>query len=288
MRLKPLTPFGVELEGFTYRTASAADREAFEASFRKYSLVLIRDTELTAQEQIQLMSRLGPVAKEVPGGGLVNYIAHDPEHILPPGTAGPAEFGQGGLNFHFDMAYTPDWPQWMASLYGVRVPTRDGHTLFRHGGRIYANLDETTKKAVAGRKAIHIFDTGRARARESTVRKVCFRSSHPLVRAHPYGGGDVLTACEQDTDRIVGMKPENSERILNELFEALANPAEVLAIQWRIGDLVIWDNRVVQHARRDFDPAEPRILRRVGCGDERMILLHMQNEIDQIHAPAVG
>jgi taurine dioxygenase len=290
MEIKPLSPFGVELQGFTYRTASEADLQAFEAAFRKHSLVLIRDPEMSGAEQIALMARLGPVAKEVPGAGHLAFIAHDPAKARPAGSAGTQEFGQGELYFHFDMSYAEEWAQWIVSLYGVLPTKTGGETMFLHGGRIYNKLDEQTKREIAGRKAVRLFDPVNERerwTREATCSKYTSRASQPLVVPHPYGYGEVLTAVETDTDRIVGMKPENSERILNKLFKALGDPAEVLTHKWEQGDLLIWDNRVLQHSRKLFDPSQPRILRRVGVGDEKVILRVMQNRIDCVYTPAV-
>lgn len=284
MQIKAIEPFGVELVGFKVNSASEAEFRAFETAFREHSFVLIRDPSMTSGEQVNLLSRLGPVAIEMPGGSIVSYIKHDPEDSSF--AMGGKGFGEGELAFHFDMSYTEDFPQWVPSLYCIKAPVVGGETRLLHAGRVYDELDNEAKAAIAGRRAVHIFDQENNRrpiTRESTVGKYALRGVHDLVWSHPYGYGHVLMAMETDTDRIVGMPREESEALLQKLFAALESTKFKYDHKWQVGDLIVWDNRVLQHARNDFDPAQARVLRRVACGDEKAILLHLQNRIDQLH-----
>jgi taurine dioxygenase len=282
MQVKPIEPFGVELVDFKVRSASEADFQAFDAAFREHSFVLIRDPSLTGEEQIKLLSRLGPVAVEMPGGTQISYVKHDPSDKVA--AVGGKGFGEGELAFHFDMSYTEDFPQWMASLYGEKVPAEGGETCLLHAGRVYDELDEETKQVIAGRRAVHIFDQEKRllRTREADVGTYALRSVHDLVWDHPYGRGKVLFAMDADTDRIVGMPREEGEAILQKLFKALSSTKYIYQHKWRVGDLVVWDNRVLQHSRNEFDPAQARVLRRVGCGNEKAILLHLRNRMEQL------
>lgn len=95
---------------------------------------------------------------------------------------------------------------------------------------------------------------------------------HDLVRAHPGGGGPVLTAAMSSTDRIAGLPSDESEALLDELFAVLyGDPQYLLRHQWTVGDLVVWDNHVIQHSREHFDRRERRTLRRVINGDQTAI-----------------
>jgi alpha-ketoglutarate-dependent taurine dioxygenase len=70
------------------------------------------------------------------------------------------------------------------------------------------------------------------------------------------------------TRSIVGMTSEESRQTLDMLFDHQERAEFSYEHVWRPGDLVVWDNRSCIHARTDFDPAEPRRLRRMTVLDE--------------------
>ena len=63
--------------------------------------------------------------------------------------------------------------------------------------------------------------------------------------------------------RIEGFSPKESDEILEELFDISEDPSIVYQHDWKLGDLVIWDNWCSIHARRDFPRNEPRLMRRL-------------------------
>jgi taurine dioxygenase len=69
------------------------------------------------------------------------------------------------------------------------------------------------------------------------------------------------------TVEILGLGRVESDALLDALFDELYAPANVHEHRWRRGDLVIWDNLALQHARSRLDADEPRILRRVVFGE---------------------
>jgi taurine dioxygenase len=64
------------------------------------------------------------------------------------------------------------------------------------------------------------------------------------------------------TEYIVGMSRDESEKLLVELIDHAERPEFIYAHEWTPGDLLIWDNRCLNHARTDFPPEEQRLLRR--------------------------
>jgi alpha-ketoglutarate-dependent taurine dioxygenase len=71
----------------------------------------------------------------------------------------------------------------------------------------------------------------------------------PIAHRHPRTGVTILYICEQMTQQIVGMPPEEGERLLEQLFEHMYAPTNRWDHSWRKSDLVVWDNLAVQHAR---------------------------------------
>jgi taurine dioxygenase len=76
----------------------------------------------------------------------------------------------------------------------------------------------------------------------------------------------VLFVGQMQTDAIVGLDEPASETLLAELWSELYAPRNVYTHQWRVGDLVVWDNLAVQHARDDVAVGSGRTLRRVPVG----------------------
>ena len=93
--------------------------------------------------------------------------------------------------------------------------------------------------------------------------------AHPVARTHPATGRKALYVNRLMTHHIEGLPREESEQLLALMFETIERPEFIYEHRWRVGDLVLWDNRCTLHARRDFDPNENRWLRRVTIQGER-------------------
>ncbi len=85
---------------------------------------------------------------------------------------------------------------------------------------------------------------------------------HDLVKTHPATGRKSLYLSRLMCRRVVDMDPAEGEALLLELFDHAEKPEFVYAHKWTVDDLVIWDNRCLNHARTDFPPEEERMLRR--------------------------
>jgi len=92
--------------------------------------------------------------------------------------------------------------------------------------------------------------------------EVVVNAIHPLVITHPADRKPIVYANRNSTHDIVGMERVEAKEILEEIFTAIEEPTRVYAHQWRKGQLVMWDNRAVQHARAYCAPEERRMLRR--------------------------
>ena len=64
------------------------------------------------------------------------------------------------------------------------------------------------------------------------------------------------------TQDIVDLPADEGEELLLELFDHCEKSEYVYAHEWKVDDLVIWDNRCTNHARTDFPTEEQRKLRR--------------------------
>jgi len=93
--------------------------------------------------------------------------------------------------------------------------------------------------------------------------------AHPLARTHPATGRKALYVNRLMTHHIEGLPEAESERLLALMFETIERPEFIYEHRWRVGDLLLWDNRCALHARRDFNPEENRWMRRVTIQGDR-------------------
>lgn len=170
----------------------------------------------------------------------------------------------GEMQFHSDQCYR-ERPAKGTMLYGIEIPEAGGNTLFANGYQAYAALPDDVKKKIEGLKAVHVYDYGGGvlDRRFMVKPEEGMSHAHPVARTHPATGRRSLYVNRLMTHHIEGLPADESERILELMFRTQERPEFVYEHRWRVGDLLLWDNRCALHARRDFDANERRWLRRV-------------------------
>jgi taurine dioxygenase len=252
------------LDGFDASAPVSADvANALRDALDAHQLLVIRAPGLTAEAHVSLMEIWGePLeenADERPGQryGFVSHVRDD-------GILGDAAYA-----FHADHAFMPD-PIDVLSLYAADAPEPAVATRFANAQLAAAQLPEALRERSSGRRARHIIDPAgdpaEHRVEAPELSADCPHAVHPVLWPHPRTGRDVLFVNAQQTDRIEGLASAESRALLDELFAHLYRADHLYAHRWRPGDLVVWDNRALQHARDPLDPDVPRTLRRVSVG----------------------
>jgi taurine dioxygenase len=95
--------------------------------------------------------------------------------------------------------------------------------------------------------------------------------AHPVIRTHAATGRKALYVNRLMTEYIVGMPREESDALLERVFDHQEQPQFQYEHRWEVGDMAIWDNRCTLHARRDFPATHLRKLRRVAVKGERPV-----------------
>jgi taurine dioxygenase len=266
--VEALEPFGAVVHVADVAELHDSSPPAFGALFDRHALLLVRGARIEADEQIALLSLLGDLVDESGAGRFHSHISHDPDN---PTTVVAEGVMAGELSFHSDLTYTAS-PLEVLSLCAIDLPDRGGDTYFANGAVACDALPAPLRRRIDGLVARHVFDAAidlyGARFRRELLSPRHFEAEHPVVRRHPWRDCDVLFVNRLLTDRVLGLSDEDSESLLAELFAHLYAPSSVYVHHWRPGDLVVWDNQVVQHARGDFDRAQRRVLRRVITGDD--------------------
>jgi taurine dioxygenase len=261
--LAPLSPtIGVEVTGMDL--AEMVDHklevaDQLNSLLLKHRLLLFRSQTLTALQQLEFAGWFGQAEASTPQAMQEGIPMPTPVHFISNRVEG-GRAGDGELVFHSDSA-AREHPLRAVVLYAVAIPRTGGDTLFANCVYAYTTLPETLRTLIANLRAQHGYDY--ERYEKSPPGGPGFHAEHPVAMPHPLTGEIVLYLSRNATTAIVGLPSEDSDRILDDLFASIEAPNAVYQHTWRVGDLIIWDNVALVHARTAFDPAEERTLQRV-------------------------
>ncbi|HET7200692.1 MAG TPA: TauD/TfdA family dioxygenase, partial [Burkholderiales bacterium] len=174
--------------------------------------------------------------------------------------------GDGEAIWHADMTYV-DTPPMGAILHALELPPAGGDTYWANMYLAYETLPPELKKKIEGREAIHDATYNSAGMRrkgyaEVTDPRRAPGAHHALVSTHPETGRRCLFLGRRRNSYILGMELEESEALLDELWAHATRPELTFRQQWRVGDVLIWDNRCTLHRRDSFDPNARRLMHR--------------------------
>jgi taurine dioxygenase len=169
----------------------------------------------------------------------------------------------GDMTFHQDGVYAEN-PAKGGMLFALEIPPVGGNTLFCSTARAYAALPEDLQQELLDYDVHFVSDyaTHNRTARQEKGKIEGGEATHPLVIMHPSTGHPLLICNTLMADFIVGLPKDQSDALLERLCQELEQPEFIYEHVWKVGDLLLWDNLAVQHARTDFDPNERRALRR--------------------------
>ncbi len=171
-------------------------------------------------------------------------------------------FGDGDMWFHIDSGYR-EKPYKYTFIYGVKLPTTGGNTLFSNMYDAYRAVPEKLKKLLSGKRALHVHEYKRNEKVDvdTDLTKVP-HWYHPVFITHPRTGRKSLFVDRLMTARIEGLPQDESDEILAELYEIGERREFVYEHVWHLGDFVMWDNLATIHARTYFPKDQERMLRR--------------------------
>ena len=173
--------------------------------------------------------------------------------------------------WHHDVTWR-ECPSMGAVLRAVEVPAVGGDTLFCDMNAAYEGLDAGLRSRVDGLRAVHdyikAFGHNVPADKVEEMRALYPEVEHPVVRTHPETGKRCLFVNSIFTREIIGLSPDDSHNLLEELCAEADYPEYQVRVRWEPGTVVFWDNRAVQHyASSDYWP-QVRIMERASiCGD---------------------
>jgi taurine dioxygenase len=187
----------------------------------------------------------------------------------------------GGLGsyeskWHTDMSYN-DIPPKASVLQAVELPRSGGDTGYANMYQAYETLPDETKARIANLTCKH--DATRnsvgqlRRGYKATYedRNEAPGAIHPIVCTHPESGRKCLYLGRRALAFIPELSPEEGDALLDELWAHASQDRFVWYQHWRVGDIVLWDNRCTMHRRDAIDETQRRLLHRTQIKGERPV-----------------
>ena len=245
-------PLGAVVKGLDVRTLDQSTFEIVNELFCEYHVLVFPDQKITPDEQIDFAQYWGELAAH-PYSSMPDY----PNLIELKNGGKKRDVNQ---HWHSDMTYAARPPK-LTMLYALEAPEIGGETAFANQVLAYQELSDGLKKVLDELVAFHsaggLAKIYGAKSEEAPSAK------HPLVRVHDETGEKSLYACKAFTKQIVGWSVQESRALLNFLFEHAVRPEFQARHQWRKDDLVMWDNRCLQHYAVHDHGDDSRVLHRL-------------------------
>jgi len=272
LQLKQLTPtIGALVEGINLSTPlDNPTVEALKAAFHTHHVLFFRNQDLDPPTQRDFTAKFGKLYLHPFYPRLPDY----PEVVvLDTGGHNPPEFNV----WHFDGIST-GMPPLGSTLHAKIIPETGGDTLWSSMIAAYEALSEPFRTFLDGLQAVHDFAKGFKDIFYNTPEKVKIREESrlkfppvalPLIRTHPVTGRKGIFVNESSTTHILNLTPKESDMILQFLFAHIQKLEFTIRWNWRVGDVVLWDNRSTQHIGLDDYLPNRRVMHRVSIEGEK-------------------
>jgi alpha-ketoglutarate-dependent 2,4-dichlorophenoxyacetate dioxygenase len=282
LHLEPLHPlFAAEASGIDLtRPVDAATVRQVDDAMNTYAVLVFRGQPLSEEQQVAFASSFGTLdaglKKLYPGApSRFKFEATiDISNVRTDGGLHAADDRKTISNFanqlwHSDSSFQRPAAKY-SMLHAVVVPAKGGETEYADLRAAYDALPAELKSGIETLHSVHAALHSRIwlgdKPSEAELAKMP-PVQWPLVRTHAGSGRKVLWVGVHAT-HIVEKAIAEGRMLLSELLEHATQREFVYRHQWRVGDLVIWDNRATIHRGRRFDINQPRELRRTTTNDE--------------------
>ncbi|MBV8870957.1 MAG: TauD/TfdA family dioxygenase, partial [Acetobacteraceae bacterium] len=253
---------GAELRGVDLRALDDPTFAAIHRAWLDHLVVLVRGQSLSDDDLIAFSRRFGGLDWAPVQENGRRFVEGKPEiyvvsNVIENGVA-IGSLGAGEAVWHTDMSYLPDPPK-ASVLYALEVPRSGGATGFCDMYRAYAELPEALRRRVEGRRLKHdgTYNSGgyvRQGVAPTDDPMTSPGTFHPLVCTHPETGRKALYLGRRRNAYVEGLALAESEALLDALWAHATRDSLTWYNEWRVGDLVLWDNRCTMHRRDPFDP----------------------------------
>ena len=273
LRIHPLTgALGAEISGVDLsKPLSAAAREEIKLALYDHLVIYFHDQEGFSRDlHLEFAQMFGKLQKiphifSVEGYPDVQMVRREPGESR-------RYVGEG---FHIDSTFLRT-PPTTVTMHCINAPEVGGDTAFANLQLAYDTLSAAMKTFVGSLRAVHsasrLFgskarDPGNVMMKDMAVAEGDMEVTHPVVRTHPGSGRKGLFVHAAYTQRLEGFEEQESQAILQFLYNHAARLEFTCRVRWRPNMVLVWDNRCVYHsAIGDYDTL--RYIERVTTGGE--------------------
>jgi taurine dioxygenase len=272
LTIKKLTPaVGAEIANVDLSHLSDAEFSQIEQAWNRHSALLFRDQKLTDDDLLAFSRRFGELdpppiqehGRQSPEGYPEVYVV---SNVLDDKGAPIGALGAGEAVWHTDMSYLALPPD-ASMLYALEIPPSGGDTWVLGMQAAWAALPAALKARLRDRRIKHdgTYNSGgylRKGVTPSDDPHQAPGAWHPAVLRHPVTGAPSLYLGRRRNSYVEGLAPAESEALLDALWAHIEHPDFRYQHRWRVGDLLLWDNRSTMHRRDPFDENTRRVMHR--------------------------
>ncbi len=277
---------GAEITGIDLsKEVSAAQREFIFNAYIDNLVLLFRGQSLSFDDLLRLREIFGPpgqAAHQLLGLKRKEYLPDNlPDDVAIISNITDAQgkaigaLGDGEAFWHTDSSFT-ETPISASLLHAIEVTEQGGETAFLNMYRAYEEMPPELAARIEGKFANHSKVHNSAGVRRPEFAEVTDPSKapgvkHPMVRTHPATGRKCLYLGRRLNSYVFGLALEDSEALLDEVWAHACQDKYVWQHKWRVGDLLVWDNRCTMHHRNAFAPDARRLMHKSTTAGEAVL-----------------
>jgi len=259
LQTRDLKPgFGAEILGVDLASADQATRDAVVEVFHRSGAILLRDQKMGPQDLLTFVSAFGEpeehTLKEYTLPGFPNIYVLSNRVV----DGKPIGAHNDGVVWHTDYSYRAE-PVMCTMLYAVEVPGEGSDTLLADIVAAYNALPQDQQDALDPLVVHHSFRhfmESRVYGKAETSEELFEENPdvfHPLIRMHPADGRKALWVSTGTVKGLVGVTEPEGTQLVDELVEFATQERFIYRHKWRVGDVLLWDNRCTLHTGTLFD-----------------------------------
>lgn len=250
--------FGAQIEGMDLRKATNADRADVVNAFQHHGAIVLRDQKLTPDDLMTFIAAFGHAEDHtlqqftLPGHPKIYILSNRTKNGVPIGAH------NDGVGWHTDYSYKAE-PVMCTMLYAMEVPPEGSDTLLADGCAAWNALSPERQAQLLPLKLHHSYQhfmrTREYGAQElpEDIKRDNPDVIHPLIRTHPANGRKALWPSTGTVTEVIGMSNPEGLQLIEELVEFMTQERFVYRHKWKVGDLLMWDNRCTLHTGTLYD-----------------------------------
>ena len=258
-RIAALKPgFGAEISGVDLPSADEGTLDEVVDAFHRHGAIVLRDQNMTPDDLLAFVRRFGEPEEHtlqeftLPGYPNIYVLSN---HVVDGRAIGAHNDGVG---WHTDRSYTAE-PVMSTMLYAVEVPPEGSDTLLADLCAAWDALPVERQNELEGMVLHHSyahFMRNREFGRQEVSQHIKDQNPdvwHPLVRTHPADGRKALWVSTGTVVDVVGAPTPPGLDLIDELVAFATQDRFVYRHKWRVGDVLMWDNRCTLHTGTLYD-----------------------------------